>query len=84
MFGPDAGDTVELWFSPPARAPLALCIGAVTVAGSLHLTFRYPHRLFGPDAARRFAECYVSNVRRVAGARWHGSQVSAPSHAEPA
>ncbi|MDQ4133205.1 MAG: hypothetical protein M3179_08390 [Actinomycetota bacterium] len=65
-FGPDAGDTVELWFSVPARAPLALCVGAVTVAGCLHLTFRYPRRLFGPDAARRFADCYLANVRGIA------------------
>ncbi|MDQ3106799.1 MAG: hypothetical protein M3Q68_03235 [Actinomycetota bacterium] len=64
-FGSDVGDTVELWFSTPARSPLTLCLGAVTVAGRLHLVFRYPHRLFGPDAARRFAECYVDHVRLV-------------------
>jgi hypothetical protein len=38
----------------------------VTVAGRLHLTFRYPHRLFGPDAACRFAECYLRHLRLVA------------------
>jgi hypothetical protein len=65
-FGPDAGDTLELWFSAPVRSPLSLSIGAVTIGGRLHLSFRYPHRLFGPDAARRFAECYVAHVRRVA------------------
>jgi hypothetical protein len=65
-FGPDAGDTLELWFSAPVRSPMSLSIGAVTIGGRLHLSFRYPHRLFGPDAARRFAECYVAHVRRVA------------------
>jgi hypothetical protein len=55
-----------MWFSVPARAPLALSIGTVTVAGCLHLTFRYPRRLFSPDAARRFAECYVAKVRQIA------------------
>ncbi|MEA2185484.1 MAG: hypothetical protein QOK16_495 [Solirubrobacteraceae bacterium] len=65
-FGPDVGEVVELWCSTPARAPLSLCLGAVTVAGRLHLTFRYPHRLFGPDAARRFAECYLRHLRLVA------------------
>jgi len=65
-FGPDVGEIVELWCSTPARAPLSLCLGAVTVAGRLHLTFRYPHRLFGPDAARRFAECYLRHLRLVA------------------
>jgi hypothetical protein len=68
-FGPDAGDIVELWFSSPARSSRILSIGAVTVAGRLHLTFRYPHRLLGPDAARRFADCYLTHVWRVAGSR---------------
>ena len=68
-FGPDAGETRELWFSVPARSPMALCLGTVTVAGCLHLTFRYPRRLFSPDAARRFAECYLANVRRIAEVR---------------
>ena len=67
-FGP-AGDALELWFSTPARAPLSLCLGAVIVGGRLHLTFRYPHRLFGPDSARRFADCYVAHLRSVADAR---------------
>ena len=68
-FGPDAGDTLDLWFSVPARAPLALCVGTVIVGGSLHLTFRYPRRLFGPDAARRFADRYVDNLRGVTATR---------------
>ncbi|MBW3576766.1 MAG: hypothetical protein KY462_03305 [Actinobacteria bacterium] len=59
-FGPQAGDTVEVWFSAPARMPLGLSIGVVTVAGRMHLVFRYRHPLFGPDAARRFAERYDS------------------------
>ena len=65
FFGPDVGEAVELWFSTPARAPLSLCLGAVTVGGRLHLTFRYPHRLFAPDAARRFADVYVEQLRAV-------------------
>ncbi|MDP8987804.1 MAG: hypothetical protein M3N11_05585 [Actinomycetota bacterium] len=65
-FGPDAGETKGVWFSVPARAPRALCVGTVTVAGRMHLTLRYPHRLFGPDAARRFADCYLAHLRTVA------------------
>ncbi len=65
-FGPGAGETQALWFSPPSRSPLSLCIGAVTIGDRLHLTFRYPHRLFGPAAARRFAECYAGHLRVVA------------------
>jgi hypothetical protein len=68
QFGPDAGATAELWFSVPARSPRCLSIGAVTAAGRLHLTFRYPRRLLGRDGARRFAECYLAHVRRVAAA----------------
>jgi hypothetical protein len=68
-FGPDAGDIVELWFSTPARSPRILSIGAVTVGGRLHLTFRYPHRLFGPDASRRFVDCFLAHVWKVAGSR---------------
>jgi NRPS condensation-like uncharacterized protein len=66
-FGPDAGRVVELWHSTPPRSPLTLSVGAVTVAGRLHLTFRYPHRMFSADAARRFAECYRHHVRGVTG-----------------
>ncbi|MGI8808109.1 MAG: hypothetical protein ACR2KK_09770 [Acidimicrobiales bacterium] len=69
-FGPEAGETTDVWFSAPARAPHSLCIGAVTVAGRLHLTIRYPHRLFGADAARRFAESYVEHIVAVAERRW--------------
>ncbi len=61
-FGPDAGRTTEVWFSAPARVPVPLSIGAATVAGRLHLSLRYSRRLFGPDAARRFAEYYLAEL----------------------
>lgn len=64
-FGADAGDTTEVWFSAPARMPLGLSIGVVTVAGRLHAVLRYRHPLFGPDAARRFAEAWVATLDRV-------------------
>jgi len=64
-FGAEVGDAVELWFSTPARSPQSLCLGAATVGGRLHLSFRYPHRLFGPDAAHRFAELYLGQLRLV-------------------
>ena len=66
-FGADAGETVDVWFSAPSRAPQSLCIGAVTVSGRLHLVFRYPRRVFGHEAARRFADCYVTQLLGVAG-----------------
>jgi len=64
-FGAEVGQAIELWFSTPARSPQSLCLGAATVGGRLHLSFRYPHRLFGPDAARRFAEVYLRQLRLV-------------------
>ena len=57
-FGPDAGDTTEMWFSAPARMPLGLSMGTVTVGGRMHITYRYRHPQFDTEAARRFAERY--------------------------
>lgn len=68
-FGADAGETAEVWFSPPSRAPLSLCVGAVTLSGRLHLVLRYPHAVFGADAARSFADCFVEQIRSVAQSR---------------
>lgn len=65
-FGPQAGKTTELWFSAPARMPLGLSVGASTVHDRLHLAFRYRHRMFGPDAARRFARCYLGQLHKIA------------------
>ncbi|MCA1656911.1 MAG: hypothetical protein LC713_04255 [Actinobacteria bacterium] len=67
-FGADAGGTVDVWFSPPGRMPLGLTVGAVTVDRRLHLSFRYRHRLFGPDAARLFADRYLAELARFTAA----------------
>ena len=61
-FGPGVGATVEAWFSPPARMPLGLTVGAVTVGGRLHLSFRYRRRLFDAHAAGRFADRFVAEL----------------------
>ncbi|MDP8974776.1 MAG: hypothetical protein M3N28_00085 [Actinomycetota bacterium] len=69
-FGPEAGSTVEVWFSPPGRMPLGLTVGALTVGGRLHLSFRYRHRLFSADAVRLFADRYLAELEGlVANAR---------------
>lgn len=57
-FGPGAGETTEMWFSAPARMPLGVSIGTVTVGRRLHVAFRYRHPLFDAGAARRFAQRY--------------------------
>lgn len=65
-FGAEAGDSEELWFSTPARMPLGLSVGVVTVGRRLHLVFRYRHAQFDDEAARRFAAYYLDQLRRVA------------------
>ncbi|MGI8632685.1 MAG: hypothetical protein ACR2NA_09100 [Solirubrobacterales bacterium] len=62
-----AGETSAMWFSAPARMPLGLSIGAITVDDRLHLAFRYRHPQLGPEAARAFADCYLAQLRRVLG-----------------
>jgi hypothetical protein len=52
------GATAEVSFSPPGRMPLGVSIGVVTLEDRLHLTVRYRHAQFGPDAARRFTMLY--------------------------
>lgn len=61
-FGPDGGVTRQVWFSAPARMPCGLSIGAVTVEGCLHLSFRYRHPLLGPDATTRFCHTFLSEL----------------------
>ena len=63
-FGPEAGETLELWFSPPTIRP-TVAVGAVTVAGRLHLVVRYPRALFDADGAHRFATLYVAELDRL-------------------
>jgi NRPS condensation-like uncharacterized protein len=57
-FGDDL-EAEELWLSAPARMPLGVSLGAVTMAGRMNITFRYRPSLFGPDGGRRFAEQYL-------------------------
>jgi|GEM_PF-725393 len=64
-FGPEAGETTAVLYSPPARMPLGLTLGAVTSSGRLHLTFRYRRRLFDEEAGRRFADRYLAELGRL-------------------
>lgn len=65
-FGDEAGDTVELWFSTPARMPLGVSVGSVVVAERLHLVLRSRRAQFGPHAAEGFVQCYFEQLRRLA------------------
>ncbi|MGH3798017.1 MAG: hypothetical protein ACRDSP_24435 [Pseudonocardiaceae bacterium] len=61
-FGPELR-VLEVWFSPPARMPMGLAVGAITAAGRLHLVFRYRRPLFGPADVARFADHYLAALR---------------------
>lgn len=65
-FGRDGGAPVGLWFSSPTQLPCSVSVGALTLDDRLHLSFRYRHPVFGPDAARRFADCYLVELDRLA------------------
>lgn len=60
-----AGDTTAMWFSAPARMPLGLSIGVVTMGGRLCCVLRYRHPLFGGEAAGRFADRYLAAIDDV-------------------
>jgi len=66
-FGPGAGRVAGAWFSAPARMPCGLSVGAVTVKGRLHLSFRYRVPQLGTDAARRLADRFVAELLNLAG-----------------
>lgn len=65
-FGGDAGPATELWFSPPAHMPLGVTVGAVTMDGRLHLSFRHRHQQFAGAAAERFADRYMTELGHLA------------------
>lgn len=66
--GSGTGAVEELWFSPPARMPLGLTIGAATVVGRLHLVLRYRYRMFDQTAATNFADLYLRKLQAFSGA----------------
>jgi NRPS condensation-like uncharacterized protein len=64
-FGPELRAS-EAWFSPPARMPMGLAVGALTAAGRLHLVLRYRHPLFGPSEIAGFAGSYRAALSHLA------------------
>jgi NRPS condensation-like uncharacterized protein len=59
-FGPDAGETTEMWFTAPCRMPLGLSIGTVTTGGRMHVAYRYRHPQFDAAGVARFADRYAA------------------------
>lgn len=54
-----AGQVVDFRFNPPARMPLGVSVGAVTVGNTLYLDFRYRHELFDRVAAEDFVALFA-------------------------
>jgi NRPS condensation-like uncharacterized protein len=61
-----------LWFSTSAHMPRGLSVGAVTVGGRLHLSFRYRRALFDHAAAAQFAACYQAALAELRAHGRHG------------
>jgi len=77
----EAGPATALHFSAPGRMPCGLSIGAVTSDSRLHLAFRFRHPQFDDDAARRFAERFLTDLRRLAAETYGASVADAPAPA---
>lgn len=52
----------QLWFSPPARMPVGVAVGVLTIEASLHLVFRYSTTLLSEEAGSRFADHFKSSL----------------------
>ena len=59
--------TEPLWFSGPARMPRGLGVGALTIAGQLHLCVHYRHALLDRSAAADFTALYCEALGELAG-----------------
>ena len=59
--------TEPLWFSGPARMPRGLGVGALTIAGRLHLCVHYRHALLDRDAAADFTALYCETLGELTG-----------------
>jgi NRPS condensation-like uncharacterized protein len=62
-FGP--APVTGMWFSTSAHMPRGLSVGAITLAGRLHLCLRYRHALFSEPAAARFAVTYAAALSEI-------------------
>jgi len=64
-FGAEAGEATAVHYSSPTRMPCGVSVGAVTAGGRLRLTFRHRHPQFDAAAARRFVDCYLTELAAV-------------------
>ena len=59
--------TEPLWFSGPARMPRGLGVGALTIAGQLHLCVHHQHALLDRSAAADFTALYCEALGELTG-----------------
>ena len=59
-FGPEAGEVIEAWGSPPTLMPMGLALCAGTLYGDMLITMRYSRTLFDEAAAQEFAALYLT------------------------
>jgi NRPS condensation-like uncharacterized protein len=62
----DGSGTEPLWLAPPCPMPRGLSVGAVTVAGRLHLSVRYRLALMDEAAAEDFMACFQAAIAELA------------------
>jgi NRPS condensation-like uncharacterized protein len=62
-FGP--APATSMWFSTSAHMPRGLSVGAITLAGRLHLCLRYRNALLSAPAAARFAGFYAAALGEI-------------------
>jgi NRPS condensation-like uncharacterized protein len=62
----DGRGTEPLWLAPPCPMPRGLSVGAVTVAGRLHLSVRYRLVLLDHAAAEDFTACLRAALTELA------------------
>ncbi|MBJ8343493.1 NAD(P)/FAD-dependent oxidoreductase [Antrihabitans sp. YC2-6] len=62
----DGEGPTEIYHSPPAALPIGVSVGAVTVAGSLHLAVRFLFEQFDAEAAEEFTDLLLDQLGAVA------------------
>ncbi|MFH5229074.1 NAD(P)-binding domain-containing protein [Antrihabitans spumae] len=58
----DGSGPTSVYFSPPAALPIGVSVGAVTVAGSVHLSLRYLLEQFDAEAAEAFTDLLLEQL----------------------
>ena len=79
------GGREPLWFSGPAPMPRGLAVGAVTVAGRLHLSVHYRPALLDAGAAEDFTDGYCEALAELAelADSAEAAPLPEPSHGRP-